>query len=157
MQSSWHEVFLWTGSWRKTSKRMLKPLGGLTPSQVSRWVLLFAVSRVCLSDPGGHVYVRVRLCVWLLIPTTIWLHPQSLCHGGPALATNRTWLPAEAPGINRLVTGGKQKNKRPGVSLLVLSRDIFVVCGCPWKQRDSRLFCTGFKTFCFNLKESCDS
>lgn len=71
-------LFLLTDSSRKTSKRIIKPHSVLTSSQVSSWALLFVLSRVCLSDLRGHVYVMGGLCVRLLMQTTVWFHLQSL-------------------------------------------------------------------------------
>lgn len=153
------KIFLWTEGRRETSKRMIKPLSGLTLSEVSRWVLLFVISRVCLSDPAGHVYVTVRLCVWLLMPTTMWPHLQSLL---PWRASSDHWgdlIASRGKGLLELTDQsqvGSRKTNGPvfhcWCSLLIFSLSV----GAHEKQRDSRLFCTGLKTFPFNLKEFCD-
>ncbi len=131
---------------RKTSKRIIKPNSGLTSSQVSSWVLLFVVSRVCLSDLRGHVYVMVGLCVGLLMPTAIWLHLQSLPlrwassdhRGDPTVSRLKGLLElTDQSQLGSRITNGLAFHRWCPLLIFLLS------VGAHEEQRDSRLFCTG--------------
>lgn len=141
------KLFLWTVRKQNTSERM-------NSAQVSRWVLAFFVSY-----PGCVSLTSEVMCVLLLSSVCdyrCWQHRSSTrtaClhvgsdHHGDLISSGVK----RSPGINRSVAAGEQNNKWPGVSQSVPSPDIFVVSWSPHerKQRDSRLFCTGWKIFSF--------
>lgn len=90
------KLFLQTDRSRKTSERITKLCSGLTSSQVSRWVLLFVLSKVCLFDLGGHVYVMVgSLCETIDADCDLTPPAEPASTEGPAPTTESTWLSAE--------------------------------------------------------------
>lgn len=107
---------------------MLKAVSGLNQIQVNCWVLLFALWRVCVSDPGGHVYI-----IGLGFVFDYWSRHQSDSARRACAMEGQLWLSRVPDRREQRASGNNRKRK-----------DLAFHC-----------WCTGLKTFCFNLKESC--